>query len=417
MALTQLPGRRSNAPFLDGMPPSSLLGGLFRQLHDLNVRVGALKRAQVRGELRIEALKTHAAELRETWEGFCGETGIAKEERLCATGVLAPWPSRFLADHRWHATPCLHRSVLGTRPTWGWPTRTRSTPGKTMATITLSDRRYLLQTYRRSTSLPKTIKWAGTTEPKWVAGAEEQPGQPIVLEHKLSVPEREPDLVPYTPHRMHDQDLVVRFSGTQEVVVKDRYDRITFHGMTQPEYSFLDVKYLTQFHQDLRGRKQVTRFDVDNISSAASAAHSTKLYVWRDTQDPDIHFHTLSYHSQAEGRELEFPLLWLHETCIKQRPSSKSLLLHFRLDAEHDGDKGAIKRHSGVPLLSSPSMSLHSKSADNPHDWPGNTLETKDVGHLYVPLRYRAFVGRYKYLVVNFDCVTGKPGFTFLRYR
>jgi hypothetical protein len=70
--------------------------------------------------------------------------------------------------------------------------------------------------------MPRTIKWAGMTEPKWVAGKEEeQPGQPIVLEHKLSVQEKDPDLVPFTPHKIHNQDLVVRFPGTQEVVVRD----------------------------------------------------------------------------------------------------------------------------------------------------------------------------------------------------
>jgi hypothetical protein len=396
------------------MPPSSPLGALFRQLDDLKIKVGALKRAPVRGDLRAEALKTHAAELKETWECLCEETGLAKDEKLCATDVLAASPSRYLPAAWWHATPCTHRPVFGTKPRWGWPTRKRSTPGKTMAVITLGGRRYFLHTYRRSTSMPKTIKWAGTTEPKWVAGKDEEPGQSIVLEHKLSVPEKEPDLIPYTPHKMHLQDLLVRFSGTQEVMVRevgDQHDRITFSGMTQPEYSFLDVKYLTQFHQDLRGRKAVACVDVDNVSTSASVAHSPKLYLWRDAQSSDIHFHTLSYDSQAEGKELEFPLLWLHGTSTKQKPSSRSLLFHFRLDAERDGEKKANKRHSG---LRSSGTYTHSNSAEYAHAWSGNVSETKDVGYFYVPPKYKALLARHKSLAVNFESVSGKPEFQFL---
>jgi hypothetical protein len=357
------------------MPPSSPLGDLFRQLDNLKIKVDAIKRAPVRGDLRAEALETHAAELKETWKRFCKEMGLTKDEKLCVTDVLAASQSRFLAGARWHATPCIHHAVLGTKPRWDWPTRKRSTPGKIIATIKLNGRRYFLHTYRRSMSMPKTLKWAGTTEPKWVAGKEEQPGKPIVLEHKLSVSEGEPDLTPYTPHKMHDQDLLVRFSGTQEVMVTevgDQHGRITFDGKTQPEYSFLDRKLLTQFHQDLRGRKAVACVDVDNVSSGTSVAHSPKLYLWRDTQNSDIHFHTLSYDSQAEGKELEFPLLWFHGTCTKQR--TKSLLFRFHLDAEHDGD----------------------------------------VRHFYVPLGYNDLLAKYKSLTVNFESVSGKPEFHFI---
>jgi hypothetical protein len=398
------------------MPPSSPLGDLFRQLDNLRIKVDAIKRAPVRGNLRAEALETHAAELKETWESLCEETGLSKDEILYATDVLAGSPLRFLADARWHATPCIQRTVCGTRPSWDWPARTRSTPGKTMATIKLRGRRYLLHTYCRSKDMPKTLQWAGTTEPKWVAGKEEQPGKPIVLEHKLSVPERESYLIPYTPHKMHDQDLLVRFSGTQELMIRevgDQHDRITFDGKTQPEYSFLDAKYLTQFHQDLRGRKAVACVDVDNISSSASVAHSPKLYLWRDTQNFDMHFHTISYYSQAEGKELEFPLLWLHGTCTKQKLLSKSLLFHFRFDAERDGEKRAIKRHSGLSLLPSSGTYTHSNCTDSPHDWSGNISQTKDVGHLYVPLGYNALLAEYKFLTVNFESVSGKLEFYF----
>jgi hypothetical protein len=137
-----------------------------------------------------------------------------------------------------------------------------------------------------------------------VAGEEEeQPGQSIILEHELSVQGQERDLVPFTLHKVHRQDLVARFSGAQKVVIRNQHDRIIFERTIRPEYCFLDDRYLTPFHQDLRGRKGVACIDVKKFFTDASIDHSLKLYLWRDIQGFDMHFHTLSYYSQAE-REL-----------------------------------------------------------------------------------------------------------------
>jgi hypothetical protein len=105
--------------------------------------------------------------------------------------------------------------------------------------------------------------------------------------------------------------------------------------------------------------------------------HSLKLYLWRDTQSSDIHSHTLSYYSQAE-KELVFPLLWFHGTCTRQKPSSKTLLLHFRL----------------------PANSSYTKT--------GHVMEAKDEGHLYVPPKYKALLVKHQSLTVKFENVSGK---------
>ncbi|ORX98811.1 hypothetical protein BCR34DRAFT_142588 [Clohesyomyces aquaticus] len=397
---------RSNTPFNDGTPHSSPLGALFRRLDNLRIKVGELETLPTRGSSRAEALNTHATELKHTWECLCEEMGLTKEERLCATDVLAASPSRFWVDAWWHAT-LTHRPVFGTKPSWDWPARKRSTSGMAMATIKLNGDRYFLETYRRSTLFPKTIEWTGTTEPKRVAGKEE-PSQPIVLEHKLSVLEKQPDLLPYTPHGMHLKDRLVRFSGTQEVMVRGHGRSSIFDGMTQPEYSFLDAKYWTQFHQDLRGRKAVACFDAEDIASAVSTAHSTKMYLWKDAQSSDIHFHTLSYYSQKvshygshrfEGQELEFPLLWLDGNTTRE--SSNCLLLLFHIDHRNDGEKRANKRHSGLSHLPS--------------------SELRSVGDMYVPSVYKAFLAKYQSLKVNFkhstDCDSFKEAFEKAHYQ
>ncbi|KAF2464386.1 uncharacterized protein BDR25DRAFT_346717 [Lindgomyces ingoldianus] len=391
---------RCNARLGDGSALSSPLWALFRRLDNLKMNVGALKSAPVQAGGRPEVLRTYAAELKETWECLCVETGLPQDQNLCATDLLAPSPSRFWVDAWWHATSaCIHRPVPVTKPIWDWGPRKRSKPGMAMASIKLNKREYFLETYRRSSSKPKTVKWAGRDEQ----------GHPIILEHKLSVPDKETDLIPHTPHGMYLKDRSVRFPGTQEVVVKDQHDRIIFDGTTGPEYCFLDAKYSTQFHQDLRGRKAVACVDVQDISSDVSAAHSMKMYLWRDTQSSDIHFHTLSYYSHKEpqhgshgvdGRELEFPLLWLHGTAKKE--SSTCLLFHFQLEARSDGEKRAAKRHSGLSV----SLPL---------------TETRSAGDIYVPPVYKAFLAKYKSLTVNFgrgtDCDYFKEVFEKAHYE
>ena len=144
------------------------------------------------------------------------------------------------------------------------------------------------------------------------------------------------DLTPYTLHSTYDDGgRIVRFPGKQAIVIKE-YGHILFEDTREIEYTFVDVKYSTKFHEDLRARKQKARVDVVGVSSNEGLeADREKLYLWRDIQGSDVQFHTLSYFSsRVEHREVEFPILWFDAP--PKREGSRSLLLKFLLSSTRE---------------------------------------------------------------------------------
>ncbi|KAF2004534.1 hypothetical protein P154DRAFT_519400 [Amniculicola lignicola CBS 123094] len=369
--------RRCNTSLKGPLPSDSAFTSLFFELLKLRTSVEAIKLVEESDHDIPKELRAQAGALRQLWERLCTEGGVEKEERLPAGEIMTSGHLRFWVARQWHEPlVCEHSPARVTSTDWRFPLRRRSN-GHFMASLKVKDKEYYLCDYQRS-SKQKAIQWTGYDDKK----------NHITIEHNLWAPKK--DLTPNTLHSSLNDGRIVRFPGKQQVVIKE-YHHIILEDTRKIEYTFVDIRYSTRFHEDLRARKQKACVDVVTISSTEGPeANLEKLYLWRDVQRSDVQFHTLSYFSsKAEHREVEFPILWFR--ALLKREGSRTLILTF---------------------LSSSNRELRRSSTSSVSD---------TFGDMYVPKEEKQTLMQYQYLKIEFEsvaeCETFQADFEAIHYE